>query len=133
MQVDCKRITRQCCRHGDASNKRLEQAIVDWQVPAQVSDLEIIKRDQADWITASFGHESVGNPEQHIFIPLNRQYVIVVTINSSKLTYSHTPDTYPKQAIEPVKEQIRQEFLSYINVVYSPGILDEIKKQNPSR
>ncbi|MDH5179191.1 MAG: hypothetical protein OEZ39_17785 [Gammaproteobacteria bacterium] len=106
-----------------------EVVMKNWQAPATVADMEIIKRDNLDWVVAPYGPIDNGPPVQHICIPLNRKYFMMLMVETSKMYYADLADPFLDKEIELVEAQICDEFLSYINIVYSPEILEAIKKQ----
>jgi len=106
------------------------ESIKEWQVPEQVSDMQQIQRGNVDWFVASLGHTSIGLPDPMIFVPINNQYALTITISSAKLSYSDREDTFPKEDIEPVKRQIMTELLNHLQITYSPEVLQQIEEQN---
>jgi len=106
------------------------QYLKNWQVPEQASDMDIIKKGNLDWIIASMGHTSMGLPEPMIFIPIDNQLLLMIHINSTKLSYSDREDTFQNEDIESVTKQIMMEFLEHIQITYSTEVLKQIKEQN---
>lgn len=81
--------------------------------------LQILPRENVDFIVTTFGLDGNDHPMPYIFIPLTEQYVMLIIVRIDNLPYSDMDESYPENDVMPVKQKMVMEFLEHIQIVLS--------------
>lgn len=108
--------------------EELSSALEDWQVPKSINDIERIPKPHLDWLVATGGHTSMGDPEPTAYIPISHQYVLFVTLDTGELILSEADRRVPVDEMKRWNRQLFHEFLDHMTLTYSPEALDTIHK-----
>ncbi len=102
-----------------------------WQQPKQISDIEKMEKGPVEWLTSTLGHiESNRTPKWFTYIPLNKEFLLVVNCDIKILYYEHQTITIPEHELDQLRKDIRTEILDHIAVTYSPELLQHINELN---
>lgn len=103
-------------------------ALEDWQAPKDVNDIERVAKPHLDWLIATGGHTSMGDPEPTAYIPVSYQYVLFVTLGTGELLASEADRRIPTDEMKRWNRQLFHEFLDHMTLTYSPETLDIIHR-----
>ncbi len=102
------------------------EALVAAEIPPSIDQFEFHDAQNIRWPIVTLGNGSGIPPEWRIYAPLNREAVLEIRCDIQVFSSDHDSITIPRDQIDQLRRDIRDEILSHIHITYSPELLAEL-------
>ncbi|RZA08386.1 MAG: hypothetical protein EOO68_02145 [Moraxellaceae bacterium] len=105
----------------------VEEALKRYRIFTAPEDLLLSKQDLLPWYTNKL--ECVDGNESSLiqtFIPISERAVILFLFDITELTFGDRPFYFTSEECQAFGDMLRDEFLSYVKITYSPEIQEKI-------
>ncbi len=107
----------------------LEEALKLYSLFTRAEDLLISKQDVLPWFTNKLARvDGTGSSLIQTIIPISERAVILFLFEISELTSGERPFYFTEEECQEFGDMLRNEFLSYVKITYSPEIQEKIKQ-----
>jgi hypothetical protein len=110
------------------------EALKEYRIFTKPEELLLSKQDALPWFTNKRNLIDCSVPWiSQTFIPISERAVILLQFDITQLTLGDKPFFFSEDECQAFGDMLRDEFLNYVKITYSPEIQEKIKRyaQNP--